>query len=314
MDSLYILFQYFPILDQLDSIRSPSSTTYRGDYDPSEQKIVGTLTASLFWRNLIKDILPPGNDGLVVVFENPCNPTFSYQINGPSAKYLGRGDHHDSHYDEYRITSNFFDLHSFAVGSSMYSGPPLNQEFCPFKLHVYPSDTMYDKYASQDPILFAVAGVLIFFFTSAIFLGYDYMVERRQKLVLNTAERSNAVIASLFPAEVHDRLADAVVHDKTKHTKQYAGGNNADRRVREFLEEEDKSDSLAVIRASTPIASLYPETTILFADIAGFTQVRRQRLLRFSYLLTSFHISPICIALNTTVVQLQGTRRCFYAT
>ena len=264
--------QYFPIFDQLEQIRAPSSTTLASNpYDPSDRKVVGTLTATLFWRNLIKDILPPGNDGLIVVFENPCNPTFTYQINGPTVIFLGRGDHHDKDYDEYRITSNFFELHSFAVGASMYSGPPLDQDFCPFTISVYPSDEMFNRFSSDDPLIFTIAGVMIFVFTSAVFLLYDWTVERRQKLVLNTAERSNAIVTSLFPAEVCDRLADVVVQDN-KNTGKKKSGDRPDGRLNDFLAEKDDV-TVDRNRESPPIASLYPETTIVFADIAGFTKV-----------------------------------------
>ena len=206
----------------METLRAPSSIAKQENktYDPSKHNVVGTLTGTFFWRGLIEDILPPSTQGIVIVFENPCNPTFTYQINGPRVEYLGRGDHHDDHYDDYRITSDLFHLRSFAVGSSMYSGPPLDEEFCPFSVNVYPSDTFYVEYSSKDPIYFMVGAILIFVFTSAVFGLYDYTVERRQRLVLNKAERAGAIVSSLFPAQVQEQLADAVIH------KDKAEGNN----------------------------------------------------------------------------------------
>jgi hypothetical protein len=42
-------------------------------------------------------------------------------------------------------------------------------------------------------------------FTSLVFLLYDRLVERRQK-VMSTAVQSSAIVSSLFPSQVRDRL------------------------------------------------------------------------------------------------------------
>ena len=270
---------YFPIFDTLDSIHAPSWIQDDEDYDTSKHRVVGLFAASLYWRDLISDILPPGSEGIVVVFENPCNPTFTYQINGPVVEYLGRGDLHDPTYDHLELSSPFFDLNSFAIGTSLYSGPSINTEYCTFRLRVFPSDDMKEVYLSTDPVILSVAAVCIFIFTSAVFLLYDYNVEKRQQLVLNTAERSTAIVSSLFPAIVREQLADAVVGDKAKAkesgiSKQRWSKNQQD--VQHFLEQGDPNgegaEMQSLVRNSPPIASLYPDTTVMFADIVGFTQ------------------------------------------
>jgi hypothetical protein len=60
--------------------------------------MVGFFSISIFWRDLLTDLLPPGSNGIVVVFENECNPTFSFEVNGPNVEYLAR-DFHDRSYD-----------------------------------------------------------------------------------------------------------------------------------------------------------------------------------------------------------------------
>jgi hypothetical protein len=275
-------------------LRSPSSIAEQENktYDPSQHSVVGTLTGTFFWRGLIEDILPPNTQGIVIVFENPCNPTFTYQVNGPRVEYLGRGDHHDYHYDDYRITSDFFHLDSFAVGTSMYSGPPLDREFCPFSVHVYPSYDFYVEYSTNDPIYFMAGAILIFVFTSAVFWLYDYTVQRRQRVVLNKAERSGAIVSSLFPAQVQEQLADAViqkenVEDSSKNNKNKLLSSSGSTHikatprpsVKNYLEQGDDNNNNSTnnnsrirIRSSPPIAELYENTTIFFADLVGFTQ------------------------------------------
>jgi hypothetical protein len=72
-------------------------------HDPAAFELLGVIGISFYWRDLISNLLPPNSDGIVIVFENECNPTFSFQVNGPDVLYLGRGDLHDSKYDSMEI-------------------------------------------------------------------------------------------------------------------------------------------------------------------------------------------------------------------
>ena len=65
----------YPIINRFDRIKTVLNET-----DDSESEIVGALMVFFYWRDIIKNILPEGHDGLVVVFSNPCNPSFSYSI------------------------------------------------------------------------------------------------------------------------------------------------------------------------------------------------------------------------------------------
>jgi Adenylate and Guanylate cyclase catalytic domain len=147
-------------------------------------------------------------------------------------------------------------------------------------LHVYPSDEMKSGYTTNDPIIFTVAAVLIFVFTSLVFCLYDYSVERRQKLVLNTAVRSSAIVSSLFPSAVRDRLYPAA-HDTRakKNQSNVCRPETAKGKLQSFLREGKTSSGNEGFTplSSSPIAELYPDTTVLFADIAGFTAWSSER-------------------------------------
>ena len=73
-------------------------------------------------------------------------------------------------------------------------------------MRVYPTDVMQDAYITNDAIIFTVASILIFTFTTIVFVLYDYLVEQRQQKVYKTAVRSTAIVSSLFPSTVRDRL------------------------------------------------------------------------------------------------------------
>jgi hypothetical protein len=61
---------YYPVLQDFYPLRNESDA----------QNVVGIIGAAFFWRDVMKHILGSDHNGIVVVFENPCSPTFTYQI------------------------------------------------------------------------------------------------------------------------------------------------------------------------------------------------------------------------------------------
>jgi Adenylate and Guanylate cyclase catalytic domain len=161
-------------------------------------------------------------------------------------------------------------LHSFAA-NSRYTGFPVDDEMCRYTFQVYPSDKMkvgktsqnidmsyslvplinthfLTKYVSKlakqtnQGIIFAISAVAFIVFPFMVFLIYEQQVSRQQQLLVSSAQRSNAIVASLFPSNVRDKL--------------YPQSQN------------NKSDEN---NCSAPIADLHVETTVVFADIVNFT-------------------------------------------
>jgi hypothetical protein len=109
---------------------------------------------------------------------------------------------------------------------------------------------MESDYKSSDPTIFTVCAVLIFAFTSVVFLVYDRLVEKRQKTVLTSATHTSAIVSSLFPSNVRDRLFDAANGCTSNGTG-----------LGETL------ISVGNRLVSGPIADLYPSATVMFADM-----------------------------------------------
>jgi hypothetical protein len=42
-----------------------------------EEKLVGLLSFSVYWRDFIRNSLPEGSKGVYVVLESDCNPSFT---------------------------------------------------------------------------------------------------------------------------------------------------------------------------------------------------------------------------------------------
>jgi hypothetical protein len=140
------------------------------------------------------------------------------------------------------------DLGSFSTERETYAGLPIVEDTCPYYFRLYPSYVMERDYRSRDPILFTVCSVLIFAFTSAVFLVYDRLVEKRQKTVMNTAVYTSAIVSSLFPSTVRGRLFE-------NENEQFGEGDMA------------HSESVVSFGVSRPIADLYPSATVMFADM-----------------------------------------------
>lgn len=77
------------------------------------------------------------------------------------------------------------------------------------------------------------------------------------------AARSNAIIKSLFPSTVRDRVFEADPSSQLFAVQPKA-------RLDSFLR-TGETDTSSNHDKSRPIADLFPETTVLFCDIAGFT-------------------------------------------
>ncbi|CAB9498657.1 Receptor-type guanylate cyclase gcy [Seminavis robusta] len=230
---------HFPIFDQ---------------FAAKERKIVAIMTSTVSWRSYFQNILPRNAKGVVVVLDSG-REQFSFEIDGHEARVLGLGTHYEPRYEKYRKHADFTVGH---VKDGTVNGITINSEHCHCNYHIdiYPSTTFYDEYNTNAPVVLTFATVAIFVFMIAIFLLYDFLVEKRQTVVLNEATQSTAIVSSLFPKNVRERLM--------KETRQNLGIRSKSGR-RNFMNVSRTEMECA------PIAELFPNCSVFFADIAGFT-------------------------------------------
>jgi Adenylate and Guanylate cyclase catalytic domain len=264
---------FYPILE---NAHKQIQITDSGDdhSDKEEHKVVAILSLSVYWRDTIRDILPEGSNGILLVFENPCNPTFTYQIRGPDVVFLGVGDFHDPKYSDMMVRSLMTELGQFSIQDSFYSGLPIDEDFCPFTISVYPSEEAEAAHTTATPWIFALVAVMVFVLTAATFVLYDFWVERRQRVVMKTAVTTTALVASLFPEVVRERIMPSGNENLPEETI-------PQNRLESFLNDGNKNDdvfdpqnvgaSSATNLGKKPIADLFPDTSVFFADIVGFT-------------------------------------------
>jgi hypothetical protein len=94
--------------------------------------------------------------------------------------------------------------------------------------------------------------------TAAVFYFYDLMVERRQKVVLGTAQRSTAIVSSIFPRQVRDQLLQAPVQGNATKLRWLA---NTNKPSDEEAPADKQNADLGLGASSGPIADLFPNCT-----------------------------------------------------
>jgi hypothetical protein len=124
-----------------------SSMVYPVFSDFSENRtLAGVLNSNLYWSFYFTDILPPTARGIIAILENSQNQSFTYRINGPDVEYLGDGDMHEPQYDDMVVS---LDVSSIVKASAnpatrSYTTVDLDDEYCTYRLRVYPSSEMKD--------------------------------------------------------------------------------------------------------------------------------------------------------------------------
>lgn len=172
--------------------------------------LAGVLIAPIYWSLILQNSVSIV-EGIICVIENSFNQTFSYQIDRDSVKFLGLDDPHDAAFDYLEQSADVNDyLRSRAAPSSRsYTTVTLNAEYGQYKLRVYPSTMTKDAFTTNRPVVFFAVILAAFLFTSFVFLLFVYVVERRQKIVLQSAI-DNAEKAAETERELNEFLSHEV--------------------------------------------------------------------------------------------------------
>lgn len=249
------------------------------------QEMVGIIVGVLPWDIVISNLFPAEAEGIFFVLSNTCGQSFSYFVRNetvsccPSASsdpliylvaqalYLGPGDLHDSSFGYTK------------VDSALSITPDLPEEqvrlSCRYNYSLYSSHEFIARATTDLPMIFTILVSLVFVSTMLIFCMYDCFVRRRNEKVVNAAAQSNAIISSLFPTNVRDRLFQEAKENRqqTKQRKGTAPKSSLSSMLKSGSLHETggngDDDDDDYMYKSKPIADLFPETTILFADIAG---------------------------------------------
>ena len=119
-----------------------------------------------------------------------------------------------------------------------------------------PTEEFEAQYRSSVPTAMTVVVICTFSLIVLIFIVYDTFVARRNSKMINIVTRSTAIVSSLFPTNVHDRLFNEDADDAP----------NGKKRLKKFLSDGSQDiqmdqNDLGVYKTK-PIADLFAETTV----------------------------------------------------
>eukprot|EP00980_Cylindrotheca_fusiformis_P000969 scaffold265_cov131-Cylindrotheca_fusiformis.AAC.4 len=245
----------------------------RADTADENRKMVGVLIIQLNWLDYFKNLFldEESDDGIIVVLKTSCHKDFgfepqvtdrtresydrvvTYQIGGNKAIILGAEDLHDTKYDSLEVTETFIDL------DIDQSEVPDGLCVPTLSLHVYPSGTLEKRFETHNRAIYTSVVVVIFSFTVLVFLLYDFVVGRLQRKVMDRINKQDMIVANVFPSAIRDRLYQA--QGNALEQNQMASESTE---VAGFASDRGEM-------GAAPLADLFPNTSIVFADMAGFT-------------------------------------------
>ncbi|KAL3941971.1 MAG: hypothetical protein SGARI_000417 [Bacillariaceae sp.] len=160
-----------------------------------------------------------------------------------------------------------------------------------FTVSIYPTTEMEAGYKTSKPIAYAMVVLLVFITTVIAFILFDCLQQRRQKHIVATARRQNLLVSALFPKKIQDQLLEELKDNEAAKAENKNKSGTAG--LRNYLEKEHANKDLnknsshgswsgmdgpgGRPKKAKPIADLFPETTIMFADLVGFTAWSSQR-------------------------------------
>jgi class 3 adenylate cyclase len=231
---------------------------------------------------------------------------WTYEISGGEDITYEEGDLHNHNFHRYEYEVNA------SVALEGIPDLENVDNLITFKVRLYPSQKMMNNYLSKRPVTYTIVMFLIFVFVSMIFFIYDYLHARYQKKIITFAKKSDEIMDTMFPISVKDRIFDEaesinklikyqdnyrydeencldiswtgkisnttltrrfnIPHDDSHHSSKKE-------RLTRFLRlpsnrrSSDGSHGSTLCNINTPpIADSFPETTVMFADIVGFTK------------------------------------------
>jgi hypothetical protein len=178
-------------------------------------KLSGIIVSVVPWHNFFRNILPEGTREMLLIIRSTCGPSLTYQVQGPHVRYVGAGDLHDPDFEHLEVVGSFDGDHE---ASASAGGD------CFLEFSVYPTKEYYDSFRTKNPVYFTLTVVIIFFLTSMVFVVYDCFVEKRQDKVV---QQLNAIVSSLFPAQVVNRLmGEDQPNEHNDSTRTFSSGSN----------------------------------------------------------------------------------------
>lgn len=243
--------------------------------------IVASLNMEFRWEAVLSGILVDYGQPLTVVVQNACGGAFTYNVTGLKATFAGKGALYQKDVDGYTPMNSSYA--GFAAVFAAHGGAPIASESaCFYKLNVYATKDFKKSYLGTSPQIYKGIVLVVFLAMVVMFIAYDCLIEKRQKNVVQAAERSDKIVRSLFPEAIRDRLYEDAIKKEEQHRAEKNHWKNDNgtieapkHKLKRILDENSPVDDSE--HGTDPIADFFPNCSVLFADIAGFTAWSSER-------------------------------------
>lgn len=218
--------------------------------DASLQTLVGIVHAQIPWHTFLMGQLPRTiAPGLKLVLRQSCGEidTITYRLDGPDVAFSGITYQPQPEFSHLRQTAT---LEPFPAVKG-----------CEITMHAYATSDFRAHFQSNEPYYYLGAIIGIFVVAAMAFLIYDRAVEVRQEIVMAKVARSNAIVNSLFPTQVRDRLMAGEANEEDF----LSGTSLARKAMDKAVKANENRHSNLRLENSKPIADLYPHSTVMFA-------------------------------------------------
>lgn len=215
----------------------------------SENTIGAILWATLKWDFIFSGKLPDETGRMLVEVQNDCGVRMSYSVKGRESTFLGNDLLHDDEFNDLAVRRSPFGT---------------NSSTCVFSVTAYPTQAFKTLYITDAPWVYSGAVICVFFVAASVFAFYDQALHMRQEQVLQNARKTSAIVAELFPKNVQSRI----IEEKSAHgSSRYGNGGLAPKtEMRNLIRGGGDEKSRVQDYKGKPIADLFPETTIIFAE------------------------------------------------
>ncbi|CAJ1964636.1 unnamed protein product [Cylindrotheca closterium] len=278
------------------------------DISKDEEEIVAILMSDVDWITLFAlesdEVTPPVH----VVVDDGCERKFTFEVSGPVVGFLGYDDVSEPKFGLYERSFPFTtDLPSVHLAG----------EKCSYSIHVYPTKEFWEAYRTGDPRIAASIVGGVFLLMCIILFGYDVAISMRQRRIAIDATRSEQLLSGLYPKNIRDRLFEQGVEGDRGVANQSLA-KSPKYRLKKFLGGTTPATqpkvTMDISDHSKPIADLFMDCTVLFADISGFTAWSsvREPVQVFTLLESVYHAFDV-IAKRRKVFKVETVGDCYVA-
>jgi hypothetical protein len=220
----------------------------------SSASVVGYMIEVFAWKSFWQDVMPEGTEPVILHLESSCGHQSIYQVAGSEVKLLSQEQDYAGDYRDMGISSGFA---KFANSPEIVDDAE-RSSICLYTMTVYPTPALEQEFDSQRPLGLALAMVAVFLVTAMMFFFFDVVMTRQRNAVIKNAKKQNALVSSLFPKSIQDKMLQDAEESKIENVGK-AGIKNY---LNESTFESGAHDmNPSILHKSKPIADLFPEST-----------------------------------------------------